>query len=225
MKFSLFHVIQSYLTGRIIEKVSSPINPILEIRLVNNRLVLDAAHANYSFGSLHRVFRKAFLAMDIEKRKISQVLILGFGAGSVASILLDEYKMNCHITGVEIDDEVIRLAEKYFNKGRLLKVEIIKEDAAEFVLHQHKNFDLIIVDIYLDQFVPDQFEAPEFLEALKRLLVPGGVMVFNKMIGDEKSRKSAVELVDRIKGSFDDVNVLLVREKIENWMIVAQVNN
>lgn len=80
--------------------------------------MLNARFANYSFGMLHEMFINTFKKIKLQHRNIKEALLLGFGAGSFASILTDDYRMNCHITAVEKDRLVIEIGRKYFDTGR-----------------------------------------------------------------------------------------------------------
>ena len=137
------------------EERKGAVTPRLEIYLSNGRYILDSARVNYSFGRLHAVFRKAFSRFNIRERDISNTLILGFGTGSVASILCDEYKKDVHLTGVQKDPEVIDLAKKYFHIDRNKNLLLHIEDAGDFVENCGKKFDLVVGDIFVGADVPE----------------------------------------------------------------------
>ena len=122
-----------FASRKVIEKAGSRVNPVLEVLMLGDNLLLNSANTNYSFGGLHRVFQKVFAKINIQKITIGDVLILGFGAGSVASILRDELGMKCRIKGVEKDEEVIRLGAKHSNTSRFDRLELVQEDAAKYM--------------------------------------------------------------------------------------------
>ena len=101
----------------------------LEINRRSGHFVLDSLHVNYSFGNLHRVFQHAFQMEGLDTDALHDVLILGFGAGSVARILQDEWGCAAKLTGVEVDAGVIDLAEKYFDLKTLKYLDIQIADA------------------------------------------------------------------------------------------------
>ena len=51
--------------------------------------------------------------LDIAKREIQNVLILGLGTGSIIQILEQKYKLNASYDVVEIDQGVVEFFEKY----------------------------------------------------------------------------------------------------------------
>lgn len=108
----------SYLIPLIIEKRNGEISQTLEIGMVNGHYTLDTSTVNYSYGGLHTLFLNVFKKFKIREREFHNVLILGFGAGSIVSILKEDYKKKCAITAVEKDKIVIELGKKYFNTDR-----------------------------------------------------------------------------------------------------------
>jgi spermidine synthase len=65
---------------------------------------------------------------------MNQILILGVGGGSVIKTLVDEIKFKGSITGVEIDPEIINIANTYFKLDEIKNLTIVIDDAFEFVL-------------------------------------------------------------------------------------------
>ena len=59
---------------------------------------------------------------------------------------------------VEIDDEIIRLAQEYVISDLDSQFFIYEMDAEIFVDISEEKFDLIIIDIFDNQIVPYKFE-------------------------------------------------------------------
>ncbi len=223
MKFSTWEIIRSYLFGVILEKSSSKINPYLEVSLVNNKPRLNAGKVNYSFGALHRIFQKSFQHFGIQTSDIRDVLILGFGAGSIASILVDEYHMDCRITGVEADPEVMRLTEKYFAPEHYPDLAIILEDACSFAGHHDRTYDLVVIDVYDDFKVPACCETKSFIGNVNGLLKTEGLVLFNKMIFNKSDEQRATNLVKHFEEEFSHVQEFIIHDGIRH-MIIAGMN-
>ncbi|MBX2964928.1 MAG: fused MFS/spermidine synthase [Cyclobacteriaceae bacterium] len=182
----------SYLSGVIVEKRPSAVSGELEVWYQNSKHVLHSPDANYSFDTLHRVFQKAFKKFDIKKRNPKSVLILGFGAGSVATILCDELNLTPHITGVELDPEVIALAKKYFNLDRFSSLTIHVADAAEFISHENTQYDLLVSDVFVDKNLPDHLIQQAYIENLIRLTAKKGIGMMN-VISETKAQRGNLE--------------------------------
>lgn len=169
----------SYFSDVTVEKANSEISGALQVRWVNGRLVLDSGNANYSYGSLHRLFRRVFHSLDITSSPPSNLLLLGLGGGSVVSILRDEFKLDLPITAVEIDPEVIRLARDHFGLDRFNNLEIQCRDAEAFMQDASMLYGMIIVDLFVDNNVPEPFTSLSFLAACKSKLMKEGTLIVN----------------------------------------------
>lgn len=144
------------------------------------RRVVNTRNANQSFGTLHDLWREVFAHVALRKHAPQRVLVLGYGAGSVASILHHEYHLPCSITGVEADGAMLELARQAWGGARLERVELIHTDAIPWVgTVESPPFDLVIVDLFIDLEVPDGAAEPGFLTGLGRLTAPDGLLLFN----------------------------------------------
>lgn len=129
----------SYLYPVIVEKRKGTVTPYLEVVKSNGKYVLNSDNANYSYGGLHALFNAFFKRIAIKKYDIKSVLVLGMGAGTVVSLLKQKYKIDCYITAVEKDDVVIELAKKYFEIEKFKALNIVNDDAFEYVKTTHKK--------------------------------------------------------------------------------------
>ncbi len=169
---SFFQLIKSFIYPTKVQVCSSTISGSLEVVFSNGKHMLDTTHVNYSFGGLHLVFQRAFEVFKIKEREINNALILGFGTGSVASILENEYKKEVAITAVEKDEKVIELARKYFSIDSYKNLTVHGKDAADYILSATINstttpkFDLIVVDVFVDLLVPASCMEEEFVKGL-----------------------------------------------------------
>lgn len=176
----------SYLTGIRVATYQSSYNGKLEVWLVNGRLILNSAHANQSFDSLHRVFREVFQKIDLAHRPPSRILLLGLGGGSVPFILRRELQITASIDAVEIDETMIGIAKTHFGAGGHEHLSIHHGDAFGYILDKEpSDYDLIIADLFHDDEVPEKFFDPAFHERLLRFM-PQGNILFNVMVKDKR---------------------------------------
>lgn len=144
---------------------------------------MDSKNTNYSYGSLQRILRRGLQSIGFKNIKDSNsILVLGIAGGSVIKTLVNEIDFKGEITGVEIDPEIISLANKYFKLNEINNLTIIIEDANQFVQKTNQTFDLIIIDIFQDNSMPEFLFETVFIENTKSLLIPGGYLLFNTMI-------------------------------------------
>ena len=186
----------SYLFELPVEHLGSENNPHLYVSLKRGRYQLCTAGAVYSFGDLYTNFLRAFEAVDLEALPGDEVLVLGLGLGSIPLMLEQNFGKAFHFTAVEIDETVIELAGRYALDELKSGMELVGADAYAYVLQCERRFDLICMDVFLDDLVPPEFEDPLFLSALRRLLRPGGLLLYNRLAatpGDQRRSRRFFE--------------------------------
>ena len=187
-----FHTrLLSYFWEQQIESVASEINEELSVSLIKGRYQLYTTNAIYSFEDLYYNFVGAFQQMDLEKLPGSKVLILGFGLGSIPIILENKFDTFFEYTAVEIDEAVLYLANKYAVPKINSPIQFICADALQFVNTTEELYDMVLVDIFLDDVIPEKFGQKTFLESLSEIINPNGVILYNKLaLTDEDKRES-----------------------------------
>jgi spermidine synthase len=168
-----------------VEQVESKYSTILNVSLYQGRYLLSTRNAVYSFEEKYDSFSEAFKKLNIEKRNIQKVLLLGFGLGSIPQILHQQYNVNCHYTAIEIDPVVIYLAKRYAYKPEHSKIDIFCADAYDFVKAEQDKYDLICVDVFIDDTVPENAESEVFLYNLKRILKDNGLLIYSHLNNDK----------------------------------------
>ncbi|WET02700.1 fused MFS/spermidine synthase [Flavobacterium sp. YJ01] len=176
----------SYIIPVKIFKKKSARSKIIEVTWANGELVLDSENTNYSYGSLQRILRYGLRNIGYEKiLKMDHILLLGVAGGSVVKTLVDEIEYKGKITGVEIDPDMIQVANQYFNLNKIKQLELIIDDAFEFVLKTKDQYNLIIIDVFEDTNMPNFLFEKFFLDRVCTLLKKDGFILFNTMILDE----------------------------------------
>lgn len=162
---------------------TSPLNPYLEWRWENGKLVLNTRLANYSYGSLHKVMRKAIRMIPAGRRH--RILLLGVGGGSALRLLASIPNRVASIDAVDADPEIIRLAKSVFGikENALLRLHVA--DALVFAKDAPAAaYDIVIEDVFIDLGKPAFCMEPDYFAALQRLLAPGGKLILNSMPKD-----------------------------------------
>ena len=202
----------SYILPVKIYQKKSEFSKNLEVTWNNGYLVLDSENTNYSFGSLQRVLKKGLKYIGYERiNTFENILILGVAGGSVIETIKNDIKFKGKITGVEIDATAIEIANKYFGLNNYKNVEIIIEDAFEFVLKTKEKYDLIIIDIFQDTTMPNFLFEDFFINRINFLLKVNGFILFNTMVLDYKDRRRNATY----KSKFDSNYSVRLYPKIE----------
>ena len=184
-------------------KRKSTISNSLEVTWNNGELVLDSKNTNYSYGSLQRILKKGLKYIGYDRiRKFKSVLVLGVAGGSVIKTLIDEVKFKGKITGVELDPEIVEIANTYFKLNEIKNLELVVQDAFEFVLKTKEHYDLIIIDIFQDTTMPNFLFEDYFINRINFLLKVNGFILFNTMVINEKNRVRNVDYKKKFGGNY-----------------------
>jgi spermidine synthase len=200
----------SYISDVHLESHESSINPVLHLVLAEGRLQLCTENSIYSFEDKYDNYYKAFeLLYQNDKWNYSNILILGFGLGSIPKMLETNFKLNLNYTAVEIDDVIIDMVSDYVLPHLTSSIQMINADALRFMELNEETYDMICIDLFLDDIIPDQFKAKSFLQSAKQALSTDGIVLYN-MLGDyEKDRKiTKVFFREQFKKVFPDASMI-----------------
>lgn len=200
--------IGDFLIGaKVLEEVESPINGgITVLKSLAFGTHFQVSGLTQSGGVVYEVWRSTLHKIKNLKFRINNCLILGLGGGS-AALLVRRFWPIAEITGVDIDPIMIELGKKYLNLGGL-RAEAVVADAMEFCGKEAKEqgkYDLILVDIYVGDKIPEHVQTEEFLRLVLRLLANEGVAVFNRLYYGEK-RREATKFGEKLEKIFSNVS-------------------
>ena len=109
------------------------------------------------------------------------ILIIGLGGGTLAHTL-ERLLPQAQIDVVEIDPAVLQVAQQYFSFQPDAHVHVTIEDGRAYVrrmLRGSKRYQLIMLDAYERQYIPEHMLTREFLSEVRSLLIPDGVVAAN----------------------------------------------
>lgn len=113
------------------------------------------------------------------------VLIVGLGGGGMVHFLR-HVDPEVNVDVVEIDSEVVRLADAYFNVRSEGRVNIVTADGLKFIADAKKRYDAIYMDAFLKPSAetdgtgsPLALRTRQFYLQLQEKLKPGGVVMYN----------------------------------------------
>jgi spermidine synthase len=167
---------------KILEKVDSQINGEITIYQSFGSPKMTIGGLLQSGGIVADIWKKCSTRFKIQDLRFKNILILGLGCGTAAKIFSKSFP-DANIIGVEIDPVVIDIGRKYFGVSKIPNLKIVCQDANKF--KSNISFDLIIVDLYLGENIPDKLQNNNFLKNIKNLLSKDGIAVFNRIFWDE----------------------------------------
>jgi len=198
--------IVSYIWPIKVKEIPSARSGTLEVTLVNGKLVIDSENANYSYGSLQKVLKKGLLHIGTERlQQLKNILVLGVAGGSVIQTLRNDFKVNAKITGVEIDSEIIILANEYFKLSHTTNLELVTADAFQYIKTPQNNYDLIIIDIFNDTKMPNDLFENTFWKNINNQLTNNGLCIFNSIYISKKELERNQQLTTRLNEFFSSI--------------------
>ena len=110
-----------------------------------------------------------------------RILMVGMGGGTLPTTL-QQILPAAKIDIVEIDPAVVRIARKYFGFVPGPHTEVFEEDGRVFVKRMHKQgkqYDLVLLDAFDHEYIPEHLLTREFLLEVRGLLPARGVLAAN----------------------------------------------
>ncbi|WP_404851438.1 spermidine synthase [Colwellia sp. RSH04] len=126
-------------------------------------------------------YTKLLLSSLLINPNPEKILVVGLGGGTMSNTL-HQLLPNSQIDNVEIDNSVIKVAREYFHFFENDNIKAISQDGRVFVkraLLKKQQYDWIILDAFNGDYIPEHLMTKEFLEEIKKLLTPNGILTAN----------------------------------------------
>jgi spermidine synthase len=170
------------------------------------------SHNSPSCGRL--VWGKSINVLKENVPQLRSILILGMGGGTMAHLISQSFP-GVRIVSVEIDPVMIQISRDYFDLDQIPNHQVIQADAMRVVIEPEKfgiqegEFDAVIVDVFTGEKYPDLGKSGNFVAAVNRLAVPGGLVVYNRIYRQE--HQDAVNVfIDYLSNFLTNVKLLVV---------------
>ncbi len=145
------------------------------------------------------------LALSEEPRRF---LVVGLGGGTLP-MFLRKYYPNATIDAVDIDPVVVDVAKQFFGfrEDELMNAHV--GDGRQFIEKSRQPYDVIFLDAFGSDSIPAHLTTQEFLQAVRRAVTPGGVVVGN--IWGRHSNPLYDSMVRTYQEVFDELLILDVQ--------------
>lgn len=110
-----------------------------------------------------------------------RILIIGLGGGTLVHTYSTLFPQ-AEIVVSEIDEAVVRVAKEYFDFAETDKIKVATEDGRVYIKRagiRAEQFDLVILDAFNGEYIPEHLMSAEFLTEVKALLPPDGMVIAN----------------------------------------------
>ena len=126
-------------------------------------------------------YAKLVLTSLLVQDNPERILIVGLGGGTLVHTYSSLFP-NAEIIIAEIDEAVVRVAREYFDFEETDRIRVETVDARVYVKRaglRGEKFDLVILDAFNGEYIPEHLMTMEFFEEVKMLLPQDGMVVSN----------------------------------------------
>ena len=146
-----------------------------------------------------------------------RILVVGLGGGTLPGFLRKHYP-DAAIDVVEIDPHVVDVARMFFGFREDLLMRVHVGDGREFIENvPEPAYDVIFLDAFGSHSLPPHLTTQEFLQAVRRALLPSGVAVGNIWKRSQNPLYDA--MVHTYRVVFDELFVLDVAGDVNSILL------
>lgn len=157
-------------------------------------------------------YTRTMMAFEMFKPRPRNIALIGLGGGSMAKWCYRHHP-DSRLTVVELNPHVIAVRDTFHIPRDDHRFHIRCEDGARFVAETAEHFDVLLVDCFSADRLPDELCSQEFYDNCKGSLTPSGLFVVN-VCGRYR------RILSRIRKSFGG-KVLLSTDADGNTVVFA----
>lgn len=192
----------------------------------------SATFVDDSKNELVYEYTKYYDLMFKSKNDIKNVLMIGGGGYSYPKYFISHY-LDKNIDVVEIDEDVTRIAKKYFYLDDVIKeykassrINLINEDGRTFINNNTKKYDAILNDTFTGEIPAKDLTTLEAIKKIKSSLSSNGLYLSNVISSlNGKNSLFLKSEVKTLKEVFKNVYVVacnsLSEYDVQNFMVIA----
>lgn len=133
-----------------------------------------------------------------------RVLIIGLGGGVLPG-LFHRHFPTMVIDVVDIDPDVIDAARQFFGFKEDKRLKAFEADGRKFVEDSKEKYDAVFLDAYGNDSIPYHLATREFLQSVRRILTPKGVVVGN--VWSRASNRLFDSMLRTYQDSFEELYI------------------
>ena len=143
-----------------------------------------------------------------------RILVVGLGGATLPTFLRKHYP-SAAIDVAEIDPDVVDVSKKFFGFREDERMRVHIGDGRRFIENvRQPYYDIIFLDAFGAESVPAHLTTQEFLQAVRRALVPSGVVVGN--VWGPSSNRLYDSMLRTYQEAFDELFVVDVFGDVNN---------
>jgi spermidine synthase len=167
----------------------------------------------------HLAFEYTRIIVAVAARHLAargaRALLVGVGGGS----LLTHWSAHAPaaiVTGIELDSEVVVVARSWFPWTSSPRHFVVVADAHRALPEDPHRYDVIVLDAFASQGIPDVLVSDEFYRHVAQHLTDTGVVIVNVALMTLQPREWVVQ---RLLATFP-IAIVIEGVRDENWIVV-----
>jgi spermidine synthase len=106
------------------------------------------------------------------------ILMIGLGGGTIVYQINRLYSREVNMDVVEIDEKMVKLAREFIPED-IKKINLFVTDGIEFLKKCRKKYELVFLDAYDGDKIPDGFLEEKTISYINNVLTAEGVLAIN----------------------------------------------
>lgn len=126
---------------------------------------------------------------------INHCCLLGLGGAAIVRFLQHDYP-HIKLTTVEINPQIIEVAKGFFYLPQPSDLfNLVCTDAIHYIAETDQRFDLMLVDLYNADDLPQGLSTEEFYRQCQKKLTPNGILACNLLCKSQQQLKQIIYLI------------------------------
>jgi spermidine synthase len=175
---SVIHEERSLYSAIIVKKIGATLCLQFTVREdQRNQSCINVRNRRDMLFTYTRMSMAGLLFVDDPKN----ILVIGLGGGTLPMAFHDLFP-EANIQSVEIDAAVVKVAREYFGFKEGPRMHVDVQDARVWTkraMRKETRYDLIVLDAFNGDYIPEHLMTKEYLEESKAILTPNGTLMAN----------------------------------------------
>lgn len=151
---------------------------------------------------------------------MKRILVLGIGGGSIPALIRRNHHSHAVIDAVDIDEVIIELATTEFNIHQYDPIILHHMDATQFIEHMKEEYDLICLDVFIQDEVPQHILNEAIIKKLIQHLSKQGKLFMNTMMNSKLNVENLQRLLGRLSDSESTIQFKILEPEQNNRVVV-----
>ena len=179
-------------------------------RFIKYKDTYQAGYIKHNFYEGNLPYINYFLIPYTINKNVKNILFVGLGTGIILKQYKKLFKSIKKIDIVDIEENILPIAEKYFDFKLEEEYNFYLQDAIVFLKNTKQKYDLIVVDVANNEGIDERFATKEYLNLIKNHLKKTGIFVSNMPSSTDihnKKNKFIINLLEKYKETFKDIKL------------------